>query len=179
MSLFQFFDQPAGEALRFGDGEFAEFRSAACHRAAPESRTTHFESDRVELLRQRFSVERGHVHDEEVLHVGSAQFAAGVAFGEIGGGLHLFRRDSAAKCDRSHIRKTSLLLRVNADVVAIDVLGRMLFDRRIQAGIRCDLATHRGNGPQSIRDARKEISAGHVRDVRAKRRNRGKVPQCP
>ncbi len=108
--------------------------SVPLHATVPraESRTADFEPDRVELLRQRFSVERGHVYDEQVLHVGGAQFAAGIAFGKIGGRLHLFGRDSAAKGHRSDIRKTGLLLRMNADVVAVDVVGRMLFDRRIK-----------------------------------------------
>ena len=91
------------------------------------------EADRVEFFRQRVGVDRGHVHDQQVLHVGGAQFAAGKALGEIGGGLHLVGSDSSPQSDRSDIRETRLLLRVNADVVAVDVVRRMLFDRRDRA----------------------------------------------
>ena len=41
-TLFQFFDQPAREALGFGDGELAEFRAAAGDCAARESRPADF-----------------------------------------------------------------------------------------------------------------------------------------
>ncbi len=35
-TFLQFFHQPARETLGFGDGQFAEFRAAARHGAAPE-----------------------------------------------------------------------------------------------------------------------------------------------
>ena len=131
-AFFQFFDQPAREALCLRDGELAEFCAAARHRAAPESRTADLQSDRVEFFRQRFSVERGHIDDQQVLHVGGAQFATGKALGEIRGRLHLLRRDSPAQRHRSHVRETGLLLRMDADVVAVNVVGRMLLDCGIE-----------------------------------------------
>ena len=83
-------------------------------------------------LRQRFGIDRGDVDDQQVLHVGGAQFAAGKTLGEIRGRLHLLGRNSPAQRHRSHIRQTGLLLRVNSDVIAIDVIRRMLFDSRIE-----------------------------------------------
>ena len=55
-TLFQFVHQPTGKALRFCDGEFAELRSTACDRPAPEGRTADFQPDRVEFVRQSVSV---------------------------------------------------------------------------------------------------------------------------
>ena len=75
---------------------------------------------------------RGNIHDQQVLHVGGAQFAAGKALGEIGSGLHLIGSDAAAQHHRSHVGEAGLLLRMNADVIAVNIVGRMLFDRGIE-----------------------------------------------
>src|ERR1700686_2048751 len=111
-TFFQFFHQPAGETLGFGDGQLAEFRSAARHRAAPEGGTADFQPDCIELFRQSVRVEGGYVHDEQVLHVRGTQFAASKALGEIRRRLHLLRRDSSAQRHCTHIRQAGLLLRM-------------------------------------------------------------------
>ena len=46
--------------------------------------------------------------------------------------LHLLGRDSSAQRHRSHVGEAGLLLRMNSDVVAINIVGRMLFHRRIE-----------------------------------------------
>src|SRR5229473_4245371 len=73
-TLFQFFHQPAGEALGLGDRQLAEFRAAARDSASKEGRPANSQAKRVQLLGQVFSIKPGNVHDEQVLHVGRAQF---------------------------------------------------------------------------------------------------------
>src|ERR1022692_5271008 len=82
--------------------------------------------------RQRRRTGGGHVDDKQILHVGSPQFAPRKALSEIRGGLHLFRGDSPAQRHRSHVTETRLLLRMNANVVAVDVVGWMFLDRGIE-----------------------------------------------
>src|SRR5713101_3645818 len=71
-TLFQFFHQPAGEALGLGDRQLAEFRAAARDSASTEGRPANSQAKRVQLLGQVLSVKPGNVHDEQVLHVGRA-----------------------------------------------------------------------------------------------------------
>jgi hypothetical protein len=40
--------------------------------------------------------------------------------------------DSSAQCDRPHIGKTGLFLPVNSDVIAVDIVRRMLLDGGIE-----------------------------------------------
>ena len=93
-----------------------------------------FQSDCVQLFRERLGIDRGNVHDQQVLHVGGAEFAAGKTLGEIRGSLHLVGGDAAAQHNRSDITKPGLLLRVNSDVIAINVVRRMFFG----SGIECE-----------------------------------------
>src|SRR6266851_7838916 len=74
-TLFEFFHQPAGKALRLRDRQLAELRAAARDGAAPERRAANPQSNRVQFLGQIFSIKPGHVHNEQVLHVGRAQFS--------------------------------------------------------------------------------------------------------
>ena len=50
--LFQFVDNPAGEALGLGDGELAEFGAGAGDRAAPEGGALHRQAERLKLAGQ-------------------------------------------------------------------------------------------------------------------------------
>src|ERR1700682_5580572 len=72
----------------------------------------------------------------------------GVALGEVGGGSQLLGRNAASQNIGSDVRKPSLLLRVNADVVAMDV-GRQLFrfgriERKAQSILQRFEETFRG-----------------------------------
>ena len=125
-ALFEFFDQPAGKTLGLGDRQLAEFRSAARDGAAEEGGTADAQADRVELFRQRIRIDLRHVDDEQVLHVGGSQLAAGEPFGEIGSSMHLLGGDAPAQHGCSHVAISRLVLRMNADVIAIDVRGRLL-----------------------------------------------------
>src|ERR1700692_1900741 len=132
-SLFQLFHQPAGEALRFGDCKLAELRTAASDSSAKESRAADLQSNRVQFLGQGSGVSLRNIYDDQVLHVGGAQFPRCKALCQVGSGLHLLGGNSSAKHRRSHITQARLLLRMNSDVVAIHIRGRMLFDGGIES----------------------------------------------
>ena len=131
-ALLQFFHQPAREALCLRDRQLAEFRAAASDRAAPERRTANAQSDRVQFFRQGISIRLGNVYDEQVLHVGRAQFARREAIGQIGGSLHLLGGNTSAEHRCSHVAVARLLLRMNSDVVAINIRGRRFLDRGVE-----------------------------------------------
>src|SRR5258708_6173339 len=127
-TLFQFLDQPAGEALRLRDGQLAELRAAASDGAPKEGRPTNPQSNRVQLLGQILSIQPGNVDDEQILHIGGAQFAARKAIRQVGGRVHLLRRNSSAEHGSSHVAVARLLLRMNSYMVAINSRRRALFD---------------------------------------------------
>ncbi len=131
-AVFQFFHQPAGKVLCFRDRELAELRAAAGDRAAPEGRTAHAQSNGIQFPSQVFGIELRNIHDEQVLHVGGAKFARREAIRQIGGGVHLLGGDSSAEHCGSHIAEARLLLRMDADVVAIHIRGRLFFDCGIE-----------------------------------------------
>ena len=87
--------------------------------------------------------------------------------------------NAAAQSDGANIGKPVLLLCVNSDVVAINIVWGMLFDRRIELETRCAPAIRRENARRSIHDARKETSNERARDVRGAHRSHGRVLQSP
>src|SRR6266849_7919977 len=131
-TLFQFFHQPQGKALRLRDRELAELRAAACHGAAPERRPAYAQSNRVQLVGQILSIKPRNVHDEQVLHVGRTQFAGREAISQIGGSVHLLRGNPSAENGSSHVAVARLLLRMNSHVVAINISRRRFRDSAIE-----------------------------------------------
>ncbi len=73
--FIELFDQPAREALRFSDGQFAEFSAAAGDRAAPKGRAPDSQPDCIEFFGQLRCIGGGHIDDQQVLHVGRPQLA--------------------------------------------------------------------------------------------------------
>ena len=73
--FLEFLHQPAGKTLGLGNRDFAKFRTAAGHHAAPEWRASDRQTHGVELARQRRHISVRYVDDQQVLHVGGAQFA--------------------------------------------------------------------------------------------------------
>src|SRR5438067_935110 len=132
-ALIQLLDQPSRERLRFGDGELAELGAAARDCSSREGRTADLQSDVIQLFCKRLGIERRDVHHQHVLHVGRAEFAAGKTLSQIRGCLHLVRIDSAAQRNRTDITQPGLLLGVNSDVIAIDVVRRMFFRSGIES----------------------------------------------
>ncbi len=85
-ALFEFFDEPAGEGFGLGDGQFAEFGAGAGDGAAPEGRCLDMEAGCVEFEDECVDIFARHIDDEDVLHVGGAEFAGGIFFCEGRGG---------------------------------------------------------------------------------------------
>src|SRR5438477_4289228 len=75
-AFFKFFHQPARKRLGLSDGKLAEFRPAARHGAAPESRTLHWKARAGEFFREYVHVLAWNIDDQQVLHVGGTNFAA-------------------------------------------------------------------------------------------------------
>src|SRR3954453_11983313 len=131
-AIFELFYQPTRESFGLGDGEFAEFRAAAGNRATSKARATDAKPNRIEFLRQRLGVDRGNIHYEQVLHVGSAEFAARKALRQFSGRLHLVCSNAAAQCNCSYVAQPMLFLGVDANVVAVNIIRSMFFDGRIE-----------------------------------------------
>src|SRR5258708_408470 len=131
-TLFQFLDQPAGEALRLRDRQLAELRAAASDGASKEGRPANPQSDRVQLFGQILSIQPGNVDDEQILHVGRAQLATRKAIRQIGGRVHLLRRNSSAENGSSHVAVARLLLRMNAHLIAINIRRWRFFDSGVE-----------------------------------------------
>jgi len=123
---FELVDEPAREALGLGQRELAEFGPGARDRAAPERRRLDPQPGGLELAREVGGPLVGHVRDQEVLHRGDPELARAVEVGEPRGRLHLGRCHPAAQHRDPHRAVARLFLRVDAHVIAVDVLGRIL-----------------------------------------------------
>src|ERR1700678_4240787 len=145
----EFFDQPASEALRFGDRQFAEFRPGVGNGSTPERRGIHDQTRRVQSISQRVGVSLWHVDDNEVLHIGGAEMALCKSIGEICGGPKLLRSYPSAQDRRSHGVQTGLALWLDSGMIAINVGGlgfsRGGFELEPESGIQ--LGEKRIGGP--------------------------------
>ena len=74
----------------------------------------------------------GDIGDEQILHVGGAQFARGEAVCKVGRDEQLLCRDAPAQDCRTHVAVSRLFLSVNPNMIAVGVGGWFFFDHRIQ-----------------------------------------------
>ena len=121
----ELFNEPSGKRFRFRNCQLAEFRAGAGDGAAPEGCRFNLQIDMLQLPREFRSAAPRHIDENEVLHRGCGQFARAEAFGELGGLGKLISRDASAENRRADIGEPRLLLRMNSNVVAIDI-GRNL-----------------------------------------------------
>ena len=63
-AAFQLVDQPAGEALGFSNGEFAELGAGAGHGAAPKIGGLHVQADLAEFADQLTDLSVRHIKDD-------------------------------------------------------------------------------------------------------------------
>ena len=97
----------------------------------------------------------GDVEEQEVLHDGEAQvagfgrFAAGETLGEVGSGGELVAGEASAEHAGADVAEAELLLRMNAGVIAEDVVGNGFLEGGIEFGIRCGSRSRRGSGRRS------------------------------
>ena len=123
---------PPGEAFGLRQRELAELGPGAGDGASPEGRATEPEPGRLDLLGQPCRPVLGDVQNEDVLHVGRPELARPVAVGEIGDGPHVGGTHPPAKDSETRVGVAVLLLGMNADVVAVHVVGGIVGDGRVQ-----------------------------------------------
>jgi hypothetical protein len=66
----------------------------------------------------------GNVDQEKILHRGIADLAIAIAIGEVGDGAELRRSDASAKDGGADGKEAGLLLRDDAEMIAVDVRGK-------------------------------------------------------
>jgi len=123
IAIFESLGEPASETLGFRESEFAKFGTGAGDRAANEGGTCDGESAGGELGEDRGNVNLGDVDEEKVLHGSGADVAVGVTFGKIGGKAELRRSDASTNDGGTDGEEAGLLLRNDAEMIAMDVEG--------------------------------------------------------
>lgn len=139
-TVFEFFGEPAGEGFGFGEGEFAEFGAGAGDGAASEGRRFNGKAGGVEFGDYCGDVGFGNVDEEEILHEGVADMAVAIALGETGGEIELRGSDASANDGGANGEEAGLLLRDDAEMVAVDLRGRLEgfggSERKIEVGLQ-------------------------------------------
>src|SRR3989454_151560 len=125
-------DEPLREALGLRQRELAELGARAGDGAAAERRAAGRQPGLGQLARERGDALAAHVDDDDVLHGGRAQLAIAVTVGGVGEHAQLRRREAPAQHGGARVAEVRLPLRVNTDVVAVDVLGRRLSRRSVE-----------------------------------------------
>ena len=129
---FHLFHQPPREGLGLRDGQLAKLGSSAGNRSSPEGTAIDMQIEFIQFLSQTYYFFVGDVDEEKILHHGSSQSAASVAVGQIRCCFKLFPRDPASENRGSHEAQASLLLPMDANVIAQDVVWRNLRHCRIE-----------------------------------------------
>ena len=88
----------------------------------------------------------GDVEDQQILHRRRAQLARAEALGQVGHRAHLGRREAAAEHRQADVAPVLLALGMDADVIAIDVVGRLVVDAGRQP--EADPLLQRGEKPE-------------------------------
>src|SRR4029077_1491305 len=147
-ALIELLRKPTRQGFRLSQRQLAKFRTGASNGAARESGRAHGQAHRGQFSGDPRRMLIGNIHDEQVLHDGVAEMPIGVMVGEIRSGAQLLRRYAPAQHVRANIGESVLLLRVNADVIAVNVRGKLFrfggikrkahpILQRGQEGVRC------------------------------------------
>ncbi len=124
-TFIQFANEPAREALGFGERQLAIFGTSAGDGSAQKRRSTHGQSGGLQFGRDLIGVLIGNIHEQQILHDRRADVAIGKTLGQRGRDAKLIGSNAAAQNGGTDIRESRLLLSVNADVVAINIRGRI------------------------------------------------------
>src|SRR6266446_845359 len=87
----------------------------------------HRKTNGSQFFCQRFGIPVRHIDDQEVLHDGCPQIARSEALGEFRSRLQLLRTDASAQDGSPYKAEPFLFLRMNPDVVTIDIVGQKLW----------------------------------------------------
>ncbi len=126
-AVFEFGDEPLVEALGLCDGELAELGAGAGDGSAPEGGGVDVEADAVEFDDECGGFAVGDVGDEDVLPDGGAELSVAVFVGEVGEFGELVAGEATVQDGSSDGAEAGLLLRGDADVIAVDVVGDGVF----------------------------------------------------
>lgn len=124
-TFVELFGEPAGIRFCFGESELAEFGAGAGHGAADERVGEHGQASLVEFIDNGGNIESSNIDEEEILHGGGTEVTVTVMVSEIGGEPDLRRGDATADDVRADGEKAGLLLRDNAQVIAMDGGGEL------------------------------------------------------
>src|SRR5580658_7838536 len=130
--LFEFLREPSRKAFCFRQCELAKFRSRAGHGSACEYRGLDRQGSSFKLVRNCGRVSLWHVDDQQILHGGGTDVAVRVAIRQIRRRAQLLRRDTASQHGGAYVGEARLLLRVNTDVVAMNVRGKVFRFGRVE-----------------------------------------------
>src|SRR6266446_1530570 len=87
----------------------------------------HRKANVSQFSRQRFGIPVRHIDDQKVLHDSCPQIARGKALREFRSSLQLLRTDASAQNPSPYKAEPFLFLRMNPDVVPIDIVRRKLW----------------------------------------------------
>ena len=139
-TVFELFGEPAGEGFGFGESELAEFGTGAGDGAANEGRRFDGKAGSGEFGDHRGDVRFGNVDQEKILHKGVADVAVTVTFGEIGGEVELRGSNASANDGGADGEEAGLLLRDDAEMVAMNLRRRLDgfggIERKIETGLQ-------------------------------------------
>ena len=107
------------------------------------------EADLFQLASKFARRARSGIQEEQILHHGKAKVAAAEALGQFGGGQELIAGEASAQHAGADVAEPGLLLRMNADVVAQNVVGDGFLDARDRICNRCGFEFRRGTVPRS------------------------------
>src|ERR1700722_8939784 len=124
-SPFELPRKPARKAFGLGQRELAEFRTRTGDGSACENRGLDGHGSNFKLVGHRRRVALRHIDDQQILHGGGTNVAVRVAIRQIRRRTQLLRRDTASQHGGPYVHEASLLLRVNTDVVAMNVRGNV------------------------------------------------------
>src|SRR6267378_6805087 len=131
-ALIELFRKPAREALCFCQRQLAKFRTGAGNGAARKRRGAHRQAHRGQLACNPHRMLVRNIHDQQVLHDRVAEMSVCVAVGKIRCSAQLLGRYAPAQHVRADIRKALLLLCMNADVIAMNIRGKLFRLNRIE-----------------------------------------------
>src|SRR6185295_18794219 len=131
-TLLERLHELAREALRLGERELAELRAGARDGATPERRGVEREAGRLELAPELLGTLAANIRDQEILHAGGPDRAGAVALGQIGDDPQLVGREASPQHGDADVAVARLALGMDADVVAVGVVRRIVGHARRQ-----------------------------------------------
>src|SRR5713226_7933473 len=147
-ALIELFRKPTREAFCFCQCQLAKFRTGAGNGPARKSGSAYRQAHCGQLAGDSRRMFIRNIHDQQVLHDGVAEMPVRVPVGEARSSAQLLWRYAPAQHVRADIRKALLLLRVNPNVIAVNVRGKLFpfggIERKTKPILQCGQEGLRG-----------------------------------